>query len=87
MIGKVGSGKSSLLSALLAHMYKDSGQVAISNLSAGFGLVSQEAWIQHATVKANILFGRPFSEEKYRSVLEACALEADLKVEYFKDSV
>ena len=35
----------------------------------------QEAWIQHATVKENILFGQPFDSEKYNAVVFACALE------------
>ena len=35
----------------------------------------QEAWIQHATVKENILFGQPFDSKKYNAVVFACALE------------
>ena len=35
----------------------------------------QEAWIQHATVKENILFGQPFDSEKYNAVVFTCALE------------
>ena len=40
----------------------------------------QEAWIQNATVKNNILFGNGFSKTKYKQVLNACALEADLAI-------
>lgn len=42
--------------------------------------VPQQAWIQNATLRDNILFGRPYAEEKYRRVLDACALTPDLEV-------
>lgn len=42
--------------------------------------VPQQAWIQNATLRDNILFGKPYSEQKYRCVLEACALTPDLEV-------
>merc|ERR1712166_794592 len=40
---------------------------------------SQQAWIRNATVQDNILFGLPFNETLYNKVLEASALENDLK--------
>mgnify|MGYP001560926887 FL=1 len=40
---------------------------------------SQSPWLLSATIKDNILFGSPLNEQRYRSVLEACALETDLK--------
>lgn len=42
--------------------------------------VPQQAWIQNATLRDNILFGEPYNEQKYCGVLEACALTADLEV-------
>lgn len=42
--------------------------------------VAQQAWIQNASVRDNILFGKPYDEEKYNSVLEACALLPDLEI-------
>ncbi|MGH0168853.1 UNVERIFIED_CONTAM: hypothetical protein FKN15_055569 [Acipenser sinensis] len=42
--------------------------------------VSQQAWIQNATLRDNILFGKPYNAEKYSSILEACALLTDLEV-------
>ena len=42
--------------------------------------VPQQAWIQNATVEGNILFGKTFNAKKYKRVLEACALETDLKI-------
>lgn len=42
--------------------------------------VPQQAWIQNATLRDNILFGKPYNEKTYRCVLEACALTPDLEV-------
>lgn len=42
--------------------------------------VPQQAWIQNATLRDNILFGKAYNEQKYRSCLEACALTPDLEV-------
>ena len=35
----------------------------------------QESWIQHATVRENILFGKEFKADKYERVIHACALQ------------
>ena len=80
VIGKVGSGKSSLLSAILAELHKDAGSIYISNMADGFGLSTQEAWIQHATIRDNILFGQDYDKGRYEAVIQACALTEDLKV-------
>lgn len=47
----------------------------MADLTDGFGLVTQEPWIQYATVRDNILFGLPYDVDKYNAVLYACALE------------
>ncbi|KAK0156266.1 Canalicular multispecific organic anion transporter 2 [Merluccius polli] len=77
VVGHVGCGKSSLISALLGEMEKLEGDVAVRGSVA---YVPQQAWIQNATLKDNILFGKPFEEQKYNCVLEACALTPDLEV-------
>ncbi|XP_033840128.1 ATP-binding cassette sub-family C member 3 isoform X4 [Periophthalmus magnuspinnatus] len=77
VVGHVGCGKSSLISALLGEMEKLEGEVSVRGSVA---YVPQQAWIQNATLRDNILFGRPFQEPKYRCVLEACALTPDLEV-------
>ena len=51
VIGPVGSGKSSLLSAIVASMDKVKGSIKVGNITNGVGLVTQEPWIQHATVR------------------------------------
>ncbi|KAL2077492.1 hypothetical protein ACEWY4_026996 [Coilia grayii] len=73
--GGVGSGKSSLLSALLGQMTLLEGSVSVSG---GFAYVAQQAWILNDSLKENILFGNEYFEEKYNAVLEACCLIPDL---------
>ncbi|XP_070569620.1 ATP-binding cassette sub-family C member 10-like [Ptychodera flava] len=80
VIGYVGSGKSSLLSAITAEMIKEKGCIWVDDLDQGFGLFTQDPWIQQASVKDNILFGMPYNQEKYGAVLDACALREDLKI-------
>uniref|UniRef100_A0A8C4Z0Z0 Uncharacterized protein n=1 Tax=Gadus morhua TaxID=8049 RepID=A0A8C4Z0Z0_GADMO len=73
--GGVGSGKSSLLSALLGQMTLLEGSVAASG---AFAYVSQQAWILNNSLKENILFGQEYDQDKYSAVLEACCLLPDL---------
>ncbi|PWY94483.1 ABC multidrug transporter [Aspergillus sclerotioniger CBS 115572] len=75
VIGTVGSGKSSLLSALAGEMRKTSGQITMGDSRA---FCPQYAWIQNATVRDNILFGKDMDREWYDQVIQACALQADL---------
>ncbi|GFR59427.1 canalicular multispecific organic anion transporter 2 [Elysia marginata] len=77
VVGPVGTGKSSLMSALLGEMEKLSGRAVIKSKVA---FVPQQAWIQNATVRDNILFGKPYDKKKYKKVLYACALERDLEI-------
>ncbi|XP_047234005.1 ATP-binding cassette sub-family C member 3 isoform X2 [Girardinichthys multiradiatus] len=77
VVGHVGCGKSSLISAMLGDMEKVEGEVSVRGSVA---YVPQQAWIQNATLRDNILFGRSFKEHKYRRVLDACALTPDLEV-------
>ncbi|XP_010893754.2 canalicular multispecific organic anion transporter 2 isoform X1 [Esox lucius] len=77
VVGHVGCGKSSLISALLGEMEKQEGDISIRGSVA---YVPQQAWIQNAILRDNILFGKAYNEPKYRSCLEACALTPDLEV-------
>ncbi|XP_034878240.1 multidrug resistance-associated protein 1 isoform X2 [Mirounga leonina] len=77
VVGQVGCGKSSLLSALLAEMDKVEGHVAIKGSVA---YVPQQAWIQNDSLRENILFGRQLQERYYKTVIEACALLPDLEI-------
>uniref|UniRef100_A0A8C2CME4 ATP-binding cassette sub-family C member 5 n=1 Tax=Cyprinus carpio TaxID=7962 RepID=A0A8C2CME4_CYPCA len=73
--GGVGSGKSSLLSALLGQMTLLGGSVAVNG---DFAYVAQQAWILNDSLRENILFGKKYIEEKYNEVLEACCLFPDI---------
>ena len=42
--------------------------------SSGFGYVSQQPWLIRGTIRDNILFGKPYDEAKFKSVIDACAL-------------
>lgn len=80
VVGKVGCGKSSFLAALTGELSRLSGVVYVADREAGFGLASQEPWIQHASVRDNILFGKDYDPAFYQTVIEACALSDDLNV-------
>jgi ATP-binding cassette subfamily C (CFTR/MRP) protein 1 len=76
ILGRVGAGKSSLLTGLLGEMHKlNEGKV---NVNGSVAYVPQQAWIQNATLKNNILFSQTFDDEYYKSVVKACSLETDL---------
>ncbi|XP_077856035.1 ATP-binding cassette sub-family C member 10 isoform X19 [Macaca mulatta] len=80
IVGKVGCGKSSLLAAIAGELHRLRGRVVVWGLSKGFGLATQEPWIQFATIRDNILFGKTFDAQLYKEVLEACALNDDLSI-------
>eukprot|EP00124_Ichthyophonus_hoferi_P005008 Ihof_evm1s639 gene=Ihof_evmTU1s639 len=75
VVGRVGSGKSSLCTAILGCLAKVQGHVIVNGR---FAYVAQQAWIQNATVRDNILLGEPYDEERYNRVVEACTLTPDL---------
>ncbi|PAV84153.1 hypothetical protein WR25_11358 isoform B [Diploscapter pachys] len=77
VVGRVGTGKSSLLNALLGEMGKLRGQISINGDVA---YVPQQPWIQNMSVRDNITFGKPFDRKRYNQVLHACALKPDLKI-------
>ena len=77
VVGEVGSGKSSLLSAMLGEMNHLSGTIMLDGKVA---YVPQQPWIQNMTLKENIIFSNPIEEDKYNKVIENCALTDDLTI-------
>ncbi|CAH1406918.1 unnamed protein product [Nezara viridula] len=77
VVGAVGSGKSSLISAFLGEMHRVSGRV---NTRGSIAYVPQLAWIQNCTLQDNILFGKTLDSKKYHKVINACALKKDLEM-------
>ncbi|KAJ4000261.1 hypothetical protein F5050DRAFT_1804229 [Lentinula boryana] len=80
IIGETGSGKTSLLMALLSEMHFIYSPNSWYNLprDAGIAYAAQESWVQNETIRENIVFGSPFEEERYRRVLYQCGLERDI---------
>ncbi|GAA6063571.1 hypothetical protein JCM10212_003150 [Sporobolomyces blumeae] len=77
VVGSVGSGKSSLLQALVGEMKREKGEVSYSGSIA---YAAQQAWMQSCSLKENILFGRPYDEARYRQVIHDACLEADIEM-------
>ena len=92
--GSTGSGKTSLLMALLGEMTLLSGSVYLpggysreklrpnpeTGLTESVAYCAQQAWLVNADIKHNIIFASPWDEKRYESVIEACALRRDLDV-------
>uniref|UniRef100_A0A8C0SL69 Multidrug resistance-associated protein 4 n=1 Tax=Canis lupus familiaris TaxID=9615 RepID=A0A8C0SL69_CANLF len=76
VIGPVGAGKSSLLSAVLGELPRNQGLVSVHGRIA---YVSQQPWVFPGTVRSNILFGKKYEKERYEKVIKACALRKDLQ--------
>ncbi|XP_078067711.1 ATP-binding cassette sub-family C member 5-like isoform X5 [Mustelus asterias] len=74
--GSVGSGKSSLISAILGQLILLEGTVAVRG---NFAYVAQQAWLLNTSLRDNILFGKSYEEERYNNVLEACCLYPDIE--------
>ncbi|KAG4104317.1 P-loop containing nucleoside triphosphate hydrolase protein [Neocallimastix lanati (nom. inval.)] len=77
IVGAVGSGKSSLVNAIIGEMKREEGKIVHGGT---FSYCSQQAWIQNATVRDNILFGKEYDEKLYEKVIDCCALTHDLEI-------
>ena len=92
--GPTGSGKTSLLMALLGEMQLLNGSVHIpggsirqdlrphpvTGLTESVAYCAQQAWLVNATIKENILFASPYDDDRYHEVISICALERDLEI-------
>ncbi|XP_040034735.2 ATP-binding cassette sub-family C member 4 isoform X1 [Gasterosteus aculeatus] len=77
VIGPVGAGKSSLLSAILGELPHDAG---VLKVKGRLTYASQQPWVFPGTIRSNVLFGRELDPKKYETVLRACALKRDLEL-------
>jgi ABC-type multidrug transport system fused ATPase/permease subunit len=91
--GPTGSGKTSLLMALLGEMTLLNGSVHLpggydrqtlkprdDGLTDSVAYCAQQAWLVNDTIKQNIVFASAYDENRYQNVLKACALQRDLEV-------
>ena len=76
VVGRVGTGKSSLLQAILGDVWKIHGEVTVRGTTA---YVAQQAWVMNASVKDNIVFGHRWDPHFYERTIKACALTEDFK--------
>ncbi|EPQ52804.1 multidrug resistance-associated ABC transporter [Gloeophyllum trabeum ATCC 11539] len=77
VVGQIGSGKTSLLQAMLGEMRRTKGNVIFGGSVA---YAPQAPWIMNATLKENIVFGQPEDDVWFQEVIRACCLEPDLKL-------
>jgi ABC-type multidrug transport system fused ATPase/permease subunit len=82
IVGPTGSGKSSLLSAVLRDMPLTKGSV---RLDASVAVVAQEVRIFNASVRENVIFGHPFEEKRYNEALRVSALLPDVRAMDYGD--
>ncbi|PWY91365.1 hypothetical protein BO94DRAFT_564732 [Aspergillus sclerotioniger CBS 115572] len=74
--GKVGAGKTALLQALLGELDRLGGTPHVPNEMIGY--CAQTPWLQSMSIRDNILFSSPYDAQRYKRVLDACALIPDL---------
>ncbi|GAB7347716.1 hypothetical protein MBLNU459_g5273t1 [Dothideomycetes sp. NU459] len=94
VVGPTGSGKTSLLMALLGEMTKIDGSVYLpggrsredlkpdpeTNLVESVAYCAQQAWLVNGTIKENIVFASPWDAKRYKNVIVACSLQRDLEI-------
>lgn len=83
IVGQVGSGKSSLLQVILGELKLDSGSLTVHG---SLSYASQEAWLFAGTIRSNIVFIDEYDEQRYRDVVQVCALECDFAQLPYGDS-
>jgi len=94
IVGPTGSGKTSLLMALLGEMTKLKGDVYLpggcsredleldseTQLTESVAYCAQQAWLVNGTVKDNIVFASRWNPRRYKDVIVACSLQRDLEI-------
>jgi ABC-type multidrug transport system fused ATPase/permease subunit len=76
VVGPVGSGKSTLMRAILGEVPLRAGSINANPGNIAF--VGQEPWIQNLTIRQNILGSASYDAEWYGRVVYACGLEQDV---------
>ena len=79
VVGPVGSGKTSLLNAILGELKLVSGSVSVNLTPGPIAYCPQTPFLMHMSIRDNILFGSEYDEERYNRVLEVSQLLVDLR--------
>ena len=77
IIGKVGSGKSSLIQTILGELPIEGGNIKVNGVVS---YAAQEPWLFSGSIRQNILFGEDMDKERYRAVIKACSLTRDIEL-------
>ncbi|KAJ2416220.1 Canalicular multispecific organic anion transporter 1 [Coemansia sp. RSA 2530] len=77
VVGRIGSGKTSFLSAICGEMPLTGGRGCVYGR---IGYVQQKPWIMNDTFRENVLMGTDFDEAYFWRVVDACALAADVRL-------
>lgn len=82
IVGPTGCGKSTVINLLMRFYDADSGCIKVSgenirditreSLRRNYGMVLQETWLKHGTIKENISYGKPDATEE--EIIEAAKL-------------
>ncbi|KAJ5497102.1 ABC transporter integral membrane type 1 [Penicillium fimorum] len=73
--GPIGSGKSSLLKAILGEMRRTEGTVSLGLVKTAY--CQQSPWIFNGTLRANIIGESPLDEKWLKEVVYVCNLDVD----------
>ncbi|XP_071784445.1 ATP-binding cassette sub-family C member 9-like isoform X2 [Asterias amurensis] len=80
IVGQVGCGKSSLLSAILGEMTTMSGGVHWNPKYHSVSFGAQKAWLLNASFRDNIIFNNAYDQSRYKTVLDSCSLQPDIDI-------
>lgn len=80
VIGKVGSGKSSLLAAILNEIEMKCGQISIDGKIA---YAPQQTWLRNQSLRENVLFDEPWNSERFKKVIKASCLKKGIYFYFF----
>jgi len=80
VVGAVGSGKSTLMQAILGELYPVDEAVAHISRPEVIAYCSQIPHIAEGTLRDNVIFGQEPDEDRYKAALHAASLENDLKM-------
>ncbi|KAF6756229.1 multidrug resistance-associated ABC transporter [Ephemerocybe angulata] len=87
--GPTASGKTALLMAVLGEMTLKAGRIIMHKNPSridengyihSISFAAQTPWLRHQSIKENVLFGSLYDEERYKQVIDACALQPDLEM-------